>query len=337
LKNTKSTHFKIWNAHFRKIIVPAYTMVKVSAMAANKRYNDFNTYLRNIFGCRVQKITIDAGLTCPNRDGTIASGGCIYCNIRGSGTGAHAKGLSVTRQLIDGKKALAKRYKANKFIAYFQSFSNTYAPLDELKRLYQEALSIDDVVGLSIGTRPDCVDEAVLDLLQDVAKHHLIWIEYGLQSARDDSLAFINRGHDVRCFIDAVEKTRNRGIKMCAHVILGLPHETRRDMLHTADTIAKLKLDGVKLHLLYVVKGTRLETLYRQGRFKCLEQQTYADLVCDFLERIPAEMVVQRLTGDPHRNELIAPVWSLKKTETLERIQKLLENRDSWQGKYFNG
>lgn len=310
-------------------------MVKHWPADMDKRYNDLNTYLRDIFGCRVQKITVDAGLTCPNRDGTLSRGGCIYCNIRGSGTGAHAKGLSVTRQLINGKNSLSKRYKAKKFIAYFQSFSNTYAPLQDLQRLYEEALKVDDIVGLSIGTRPDCVDEAVLDLLQDYAKHHLIWIEYGLQSARDATLAFINRGHDVQCFKDAVEKTRNRGIKICAHVILGLPHETRQDMLHTAATIAKLGIDGIKLHLLYVVNGTRLETLYRQGKFKCLEQQAYVDLVCDFLERIPAGMVIQRLTGDPHRKELAAPGWSLKKTETLERIRKTLEKRDSWQGKYF--
>jgi radical SAM protein (TIGR01212 family) len=301
-----------------------------------RRYNDLNTYLRNIFGCRVQKITVDAGLTCPNRDGTLSRGGCIYCNTRGSGTGAHAKGLSITRQLANGKKSLSKRYKAKKFIAYFQSFSNTYAPLPVLQRLYDEALKVDDIVGLSIGTRPDCVDEAVLELLQDYAGHHLIWIEYGLQSARDATLAFINRGHDVQCFGNAVAKTRNRGIKICAHVILGLPHENRQDMLHTAATIAKMGIDGLKLHLLYVVKGTPLEALYRKGEFKCLEQPAYVDLVCDFLERIPAEMVIQRLTGDPHRKELAAPEWSLKKTETLDLIRQTLEKRDSWQGKYFN-
>jgi radical SAM protein (TIGR01212 family) len=305
-------------------------------MAAKKRYNDLNTYLRNIFGYRVQKITVDAGLTCPNRDGSLSHGGCIYCNIRGSGTGAHAKGLSVSRQLNNGKNSLSKRYKAKKFIAYFQSFSNTYAPLQDLQRLYDEALKVDDIVGLSIGTRPDCVDEAVLDMLQNYARHHLIWIEYGLQSARDATLAFINRGHNVQCFKDAVEKTKNRGIKICAHVILGLPHENRQDMLHTAATIARLGIDGVKLHLLYVVEGTPLETLYRKGEFKCLEQQAYVNLVCDFLERIPAEMVIQRLTGDPHRKELVAPEWALKKTETLNLIHKTLEKRDSWQGKYFN-
>ena len=305
-------------------------------MAAQRRYNDFNTYLRNIFGCRVQKITVDAGLTCPNRDGTISTGGCIYCNIRGSGTGAHASGLSVTQQLINGKNTLSKRYKAKKFIAYFQSFSNTYAPLPALQDLYAEALGVDDVVGLSIGTRPDCVDDAVLDLLQDYAKRYLIWIEYGLQSASDATLAFINRGHDVQCFKDAVKKTRNRNIKICAHVILGLPHETRQDMLHTAETLAALEVDGVKLHLLYVVKGTPLETLYQRGDFECLEQDAYVDLVCDFLERIPCEMVVQRLTGDPHPGELVAPAWALKKTDILEQIRKTLEKNDSRQGKYFN-
>jgi radical SAM protein (TIGR01212 family) len=299
----------------------------------NKRYNDLNSYFRSIFGCRVQKIPIDAGLTCPNRDGTISTGGCIYCNARGSGTGAHAKGLSVTEQLLKGKETLARRYKAKKFMAYFQSFSNTYAPIDKLKSLYDEALAVKDVVGLSIGTRPDCINEYVLELLQGFAQNHLIWIEYGLQTAREDTLVFINRGHDVQHFKKAVRATRNRGIKICAHVILGLPDETRDDMLHTAQTIAESGLDGVKLHLLYVVKGTRLEDLFRKGVYRCLGQQEYVNLVCDFLERLPSKMVIQRLTGDPHPHELTAPQWALKKTETLKKIRQTLESRDSWQGK----
>jgi len=299
-----------------------------------KRYNDFNTYLRDIFGCRVQKITIDAGFSCPNRDGTITTGGCIYCNDRGSGSGACARGLSITEQIIQGKRALSKRYKAKKFIAYFQSFSNTYAPTSQLKSLYEEALAVDDVVGLSIGTRPDCVDEPVLALLQEYSTNSLIWIEYGLQSAHDTTLAFINRGHDFKCFVQAVDATRNRGIKICAHVILGLPHESKNHMLATADAIAGLGIDGIKLHLLYVIKGTRLADLYGQGTYKCLEQQEYIDLVCDFLERIPQDMVVQRLTGDPHPQELVAPMWSLKKTETIALIQATLDARDSWQGKF---
>jgi radical SAM protein (TIGR01212 family) len=301
----------------------------------NKRYNDLNSYFRSIFGCRVQKITIDAGLSCPNRDGKISTGGCIYCNTRGSGTGAHAKGYSVTDQVLAGKKALSKRYKAKKYIAYFQSFTNTYAPLETLKSLYEEALSIEGVVGLSIGTRPDCVDEPVLKLIESYAKTHLIWIEYGLQSIHDTSLALINRGHDFQCFKDAVDATLNRGIKICVHVILGLPEEKRSHMIETAKTVARMGIDGIKIHLLYVIKGTRLEKLYRQGSYKCLEQQQYVDLVCDFLERIPGDMVIQRLTGDPHPEELVAPQWSIKKAQTLSLIKETLEKRDSWQGKAF--
>ena len=299
------------------------------------RYNDLNTYFQSIFGCRVQKITIDAGLTCPNRDGTISTGGCIYCNTHGSGTGAFARGLSLTDQLLQGKAFLSRRYKARKFIAYFQSFSNTYAPPEILKPLYEEALAVEDIVGLVVGTRPDCVHEPVLDLLQTYTPNYLIWIEYGLQSASDKTLEFINRGHDVQCFKDAIKKTLNRGIKICVHVILGLPHESRSDMLHTAETIANLGIDGIKLHLLYVVKGTLLETHHRQRKYKCLEQQEYVDIVCDFIERIPSNMIVQRLTGDPHPKELVAPAWALKKSETLAKIRNTLEKRDSRQGMKF--
>jgi len=304
-------------------------------MNIKKRYNDLNTYLRNIFGCRVQKITIDAGLSCPNRNGKLSTGGCIYCNARGSGTGAHARGLSVADQIIQGKQALSKRYKAKKFIAYFQAFSNTYAPLEKLESLYRQALAVDDVVGLSIGTRPDCVDEPVLALLEGYVKNHLIWIEYGLQSVHDETLAFINRGHDFKCFVKAVEATGKRGLKVCAHVILGLPNEDKKQMLETADAIADLGVDGVKIHLLYVIKGTRLAHLYGQGSYTCLQQQEYVDIVCDFIERLPQDMVIQRLTSDPHPEELVAPLWSLKKSQTLALIRETLEKRDSWQGKHY--
>jgi len=300
-----------------------------------RRYYDFNTYLKNTFGCRVQKITIDAGLSCPNRDGTLSTDGCIYCNTRGSGTGAHAKGLSVIDQVVQAKKALSKRYKAKKFIAYFQSFSNTYAPVDQLRRLYEQALSVEDVIGLSIGTRPDCVDESILRLLQGYVENFLVWIEYGLQSANDATLALINRGHDFKCFKAAVEATQKRGIKICAHVILGLPGEKKHHMLETARAVADMKIDGIKLHLLYIVKGTKLAQLYGTGQYNCLDQMEYVDIVCDFLERIPSHMVIQRLTGDPHPQELVGPAWSLKKAETIALIRKTIENRDSWQGKFF--
>ena len=188
------------------------------------------------------------------------------------------------------------------------------------------------MVGLSIGTRPDCVDEPVLKLLQGYTENYLVWIEYGLQSVHDSSLSIINRGHDFKCFQQTVDATKNRGIKVCAHVILGLPDEKRSHMLETAKAVAKMEIDGIKIHLLYVVKGTELEKIYQQGRYKCLEQEEYVNLVCDFLELIPHNMVIQRLTGDPHPEELVAPAWSLRKTETLALIKKTLEKRDSWQG-----
>ncbi len=304
--------------------------------AMKQRYTDFNTYLRNQFGCRVQKITLDAGFTCPNRDGMISTGGCIYCNPNGSGTGAHGKGVSITDQIVKGKHALKRRYKAKLFMAYFQSFSNTYAPVEKLKKIYDEALSVDEVAALSIGTRPDCVNEPILSLLESYTKNYLVWIEYGIQSVHNSTLSVINRGHDFRCFHKAVEATAGRGIKICAHIILGLPGEDRKHMLETAKTLADMKIDGIKIHLLYVIKGTKLEEMYRKGRYRCLEQLEYADLVCDFLEHLPREVIIQRLTGDPHPEELVAPSWALKKRENLELIKNTLEKRNSWQGKLYN-
>ncbi len=301
----------------------------------SKRYNDLNTYLRSLFDCRVQKIYIDAGLSCPNRDGTISTGGCIYCNARGSGTGAHRSGQSITEQVRIVKRHMARRYKAKKFIAYFQSFSNTYAPVEHLKTLYDDALSVEDVIGLFIGTRPDCVDEPILELLQHYNENYLVWIEYGLQSAHDATLARINRGHDFKCFEKAVDMAKRRDIKVCAHVILGLPFEKKQQMLETARIISGMGIDGIKFHHLSVLKGTALEQLYNNGSYHCLEQNEYMDIVCDFLELLPEEMIIQRITGDPHEDELIAPLWSRRKSETLHLITRTLAARGSWQGKNY--
>lgn len=300
-----------------------------------KPYRDLNTYFRSLFGCRVHKVTVDAGLDCPNRDGSLSTGGCIYCNAKGSGTGAHGLGVSITQQIERSKARIARRFKTNKLMAYFQSFTNTYAPVAHLKALFDEALAVDNVVGLAIGTRPDCIDPKVLDLLEAYAQKYLIWIEYGLQSAHDRTLGLINRGHDFACFEKAVAATRSRNINICAHVILGLPGESRQDMLQTAEAIAAMGIDGVKLHLLYVVRGTALETLYHQGRYRCLGQREYAERVCDFIERLPESTIIQRLTGDPHPKELVAPAWSLKKKETLELIHNIFEEKKTWQGKKF--
>lgn len=296
-----------------------------------KRYYDLNSHLREIFGQRVQKLTVDAGLSCPNRDGTLSAGGCIFCNARGSGTGMSH--LSVTEQLTRAREYMARRYKAKKFIAYFQAFTNTYAPVERLQALYDEALAVPGVVGLSIGTRPDCVDAAKLNLLAQYAKSHLIWLEYGLQSAHDRTLAAINRGHDFACFRDAVQASQGRNIQICAHVILGLPGEGQAEMVETARQLAALAIDGVKLHLLYVVKGTVLARIYQSGRYRCLSQAEYVERVCDVLEHLPPSTVIHRLTGDPHRDELIAPAWSLQKQETLSQIENRLRQRRTWQGR----
>lgn len=300
------------------------------------RFYDLNTYFKNRYGGRVHKISIDAGLTCPNRDGTLDTKGCVFCNAKGSGTGNLAKGYSITEQLEKSKAPVIKRFKAKKFIAYFQSFTNTYAPFETLKAIYEEALAVPDVVGMAIGTRPDCVTEEVLDLLQGYVKDYLIWIEYGLQSSNDQTLKRINRGHDAACFEKAVMATASRGIKVGAHMILGLPGETRKEMLATADYIAGLPIDGIKLHLLYVVKGTALERLYRDGTYSCLERDAYIDLICDVLERLPENMVIQRLTGDPHRHELVAPLWALEKNDNVALIRQRMIERETWQGKHFS-
>jgi len=295
-------------------------------------YRDLNTYLRERFGVRVQKVTLDAGLTCPNRDGRVGVGGCLYCNARGSGTGAWARGQTITEQLQEGMARLARRYKASRFIAYFQSFSNTYAPLDTLRALYQEALVFPEVAGLSIGTRPDCLSPEILDLLAGLARERLLWVELGLQSAHDETLKLINRGHDVSCFTQAVREAAARGLEVVAHVILGLPGEGPAEMAATARYLGGLPLQGVKIHLLYVVRGSGLEEMYRAGNYRPLEEEEYVSLVVDFLELLPPHLVIHRLTGDPHPEELVAPTWCLDKSRVLIGIKEELARRGSRQG-----
>lgn len=295
-------------------------------------YRDYNSYLRETFGCRVQKITLDAGLTCPNRDGSVGFGGCIYCNQRGSGTGVFEV-AGIAEQIGAAKEKLARKYKAKKFIGYFQSFSNTYAPLPKLIALYREALRDPDIVGLSIGTRPDCVSDAVLDHLEDLSKTRLIWMEYGLQSAREETLILIRRGHDVRAFDDALLRTRKRNIPVCVHVILGLPGESLADMLRTARFLAERDIQAVKIHLLYVVRGTTLDAWHRTGAYRCLTRGEYAEAAGEFLALLPPHVIIQRLTGDPHPEELVAPFWALEKQQNLNAVRAYMERNGLHQGK----
>jgi hypothetical protein len=230
---------------------------------------------------------------------------------------------------------MAHRYGAKKFIAYFQSFTNTYAPLPQLKALYDRALDYPDMVGLSVATRPDCVDKEILRLLGSYQRGYLVWVEYGLQSSHDATLSRINRGHDVACFEQGVRMAKDFGLNVCAHIILGLPGESWDMMLQTARFLAGLPVDGVKIHLLYIVKGTPLAGLYEKGEYRCLEREEYIEGVVDFLEVLPPDMVIQRLTGDPIGVELVAPLWANDKSENLRRIRQRLEERETWQGRLY--
>jgi radical SAM protein (TIGR01212 family) len=297
----------------------------------DKRYNAFSDELKRFFGCRVHRISVDAGFTCPNRDGTVGSDGCIYCGAAGSGSFGIARGLPIAAQLEEGKEVMARKYKARKFIAYFQPYSNTYAPVERLAALYDEALAVKDIVGLIVGTRPDCLPAANLDLLARYARKSWFWLELGLQTPNDRTLQAINRGHDFAVSANAVKLSRERGLRVCVHVILGLPGESREEMLATAGILNELKVDGVKLHLLHIMRGTRLAQMYERGMIRVMERDDYVGLICDFLERLEPRISIQRLTGDGGR-DLIAPLWSLAKFETLNAIDVELVRRGTRQG-----
>jgi len=306
-------------------------------MNPEKRYYPLNDFLRNKFGCKVYKISLDAGFTCPNRDGHTAHGGCIYCDSRGSASPMIDSQLSVREQMEAGMAFGRRRYKAKKFIAYFQAFSNTYAPVEKLRKLYDEALDFEDVVGLAIGTRPDCVPDSVLDLIEEYAQNYHVWLEYGIQSVHLRTLRLINRGHSLAEFIDAVMRTKGRNINICAHVILGLPGEDRDDMLETAKVMSALRLEGIKIHSMYIVYDTALEQMYKSGKYKPLTFEEYVSIAADCLELLHSGMVIQRLTGDAPKDILVAPEWTLDKGRVLREITEELKRRDSWQGKWTGG
>lgn len=299
-----------------------------------RRYYAFSTFLRERFGSKVYRVTVDAGFTCPNVDGSVAVGGCVYCDNRSFSPNRRQPRIPIRDQVSKGIDILGRRYGADKYIAYFQAATNTYAPVDKLRRLYDEALAHPQVVGLAIGTRPDCVPDDVLDLIQSYARDRYVCLELGLQTIHDRSLDWMNRGHHYDAFVDAVRRSQGRGVDVCAHVILGLPGESRADMLATADAIAGLPIQAAKIHNLHVVKDTPLEEQYRAGQAPLFERDEYVGLVCDFVERLPAEMVIHRLSGDAPPEYLVAPLWCLDKSALLAAIDAELLRRDSWQGKY---
>ncbi|MDD5135781.1 MAG: TIGR01212 family radical SAM protein [Candidatus Omnitrophica bacterium] len=295
-------------------------------------YNDYNTYLRSKYGCKVYRIGLDAGFSCPNRDGTKGTGGCIYCNGEGSRSGYANPDHDIRKQLLDRIDYLKKAKGASKFIAYFQAFTNTYAYPAALKKIYDRILDIDGVVGLSIGTRPDAIDEDKLKLIASYAKDIEVWLELGIQSIHNRTLERINRAHTFEDFIKALALAKKFDLPVSAHVILGLPGETKDDMLETAKRLSGLKIDAVKIHLLHILKGSPLERSYSEGKVTLLTRAEYVEVVCDFLEYLSPAIIIQRLTGQGSRRDHIAPEWALDKLDTIGRITDTLKKRGSRQG-----
>ncbi|MDH3444055.1 MAG: TIGR01212 family radical SAM protein [Deltaproteobacteria bacterium] len=302
---------------------------------SGKRYNGFNRVLQDTFATRIYKVSLRLDFTCPNRDGTVAVGGCIYCNNAGHTPEAYRPRSSVTAQLRQGAEAVRKRHRAEKFIAFFQSYTNTYNPPAMLETLYREALAFPGVEGLAISTRPDCVPDEVLDLLAEISHDTYLWLEMGLESIHDRTLKWVNRGHGLLEFLDAVERCKARGLRVCAHLIFGFPGESREDMLAAAPLLNRLGIDGIKLHNLHVIKNTALEKIYNDCPFKILSKNEYVALVADFLELLSPEIVIHRLTGETYRSLTVAPEWSIDKLGVHNAITRILKERDTWQGRLF--
>jgi radical SAM protein (TIGR01212 family) len=299
-----------------------------------RRYNSYNRWLKDTFAARVYKIGLRLDFTCPNRDGTVAVGGCIYCNNSSHTPQNYQPRSSVTEQLERGAAALQRRHRAEKFIAYFQSYTNTYGSVSKLEKLYREALDFPGVVGLSIATRPDCVPDDTLSLLSDLSHHTYLWLELGLESMQDRTLRWVNRGHGLKEFVETVKRCKQRELRLCTHLILGFPGESRAEILETPSLLNRLEINGIKLHNLHVIKNTVLEKLYTAGSFTLSSQGEYVALVVDFLERLAPEMVVHRLTGETYRAITVAPEWSINKMAVHNAISEELERRDTWQGRF---
>lgn len=310
-------------------------MTKFKYSFDNKRYHTWNYYLRNTFGEKVFKVSINAGFTCPNIDGTITSGGCTYCSKEGSGDFAGNPKDNLIKQFYDIKEMMHKKWQNAKYIGYFQAYTNTYAPLEVLKEKYETILELDDVIGLSISTRPDCLEDDVVEYLGQLNKRTNLWVELGLQTIHDFTSKIINRGHDYNTFLEGLEKLKSKNIKTVVHIINGLPGEDYEMMMETARAVAKMDVDGIKIHLLHVIKGTPMEKMLEKGMMKLMTQDEYVNLVCDQLEILPENMIVHRLTGDGKRDELVGPLWSLKKWEVLNQIDDTLKARNSYQGCKF--
>ena len=298
----------------------------------NKRYHTWNYYLRNTFGEKIFKVSINAGFTCPNIDGKVAYGGCTYCSKEGSGDFAGNPKDDLIKQFNEIKEMMLKKWPNAKYIGYFQAYTNTYAPLEVLKEKYETILAQDDVVGLSISTRPDCLEDDVVEYLAELNERTNLWVELGLQTIHDSTSKIINRGHDYKTFLEGVEKLKAKNIKIVVHIINGLPGEDYNMMMETAKAVADLNVHGIKIHLLHVIKDTPMARMLEKNMMSLMTQEEYVNLVCDQLEILPPEMVIHRLTGDGKKEDLVGPLWSLKKWEVLNAIDDTMKARNSFQG-----
>ena len=302
-----------------------------------KRYYTWNRHLRDEFGMKIFKVALDAGFDCPNRDGTVAFGGCTFCSAAGSGDFAGDRVDSIVDQFEERKNKMHQKWKDAKYMAYFQAYTNTHAPLPVLKEKFEAALAVDGVMGLSIATRPDCLPDHVVEYLAELNQRTYLWVELGLQTVHEQTANLINRAHDFSCYLEGVQKLRKHGIRVCTHIINGLPLEDNKMMLETVREVAKLDVQGIKIHLLHLLKGTPMIKQYEKGLVEFMDKDDYIGLVVDQLELLPPEMVIHRITGDGPINLMIGPMWSVNKWDVLNGIDAELERRESWQGKYFEG
>ncbi len=298
-------------------------------------YNSYSTFLKETFGQRVQKVAVNSGFTCPNRDGKVGYGGCTYCNIDSFTPEAARARIPVREQVRSGIDYWKTRHGTKAFLVYFQPYSNTYAPLDYLKQLYDEAFAHPEVVGISIGTRPDCLDDEKLAYFEALSRDTFVTIEYGIESAHDETLVRINRGHDYHCTKTGIQKTAERGIHVCAHVILGFPYETKDQMLQTAEEVSMLPLNFIKIHNLHIVRYTELAREYSKKPFHIFTFKEWVEMVCDFLERLNTEFIVERVSGDAPKKLLIEPQWCRDSAKIIYAVQQEFKRRGTFQGKLF--
>ena len=298
----------------------------------NKRYHTYNYYLKHRFGQKVFKVPLNVDLGCPNRDGTKGVGGCIFCSAKMSGDFAGNPWDDIETQFNQIRAKMHNKWQEGLYIPYFQAGSNTYSDVETLRRMYETALSFENVVGLSIATRADCITEEIADLLQDISKRTYLTVELGLQSVHDETARLCNRCHSYEDFLKGFEMVKSRGINVCVHIINGLPFESREMMIETAETVGRLGIHSIKIHLLHILKGTRLGEMYENGEFEALEMEDYVDIVCEQLERLPEDVIIQRVTGDGAKDDLIAPLWSLKKFCVMNEIDKKMARENLCQG-----